>query len=262
MRRTLELQPGHVDAKTLLAELEVRAGNTAVALALAEELIKQHPKLAVGLSLKGDVLVHSKRFAEAVPVFEAGFALQRKAAFVLKLHQTHALLGNLERGEKVVDDWLRENPDDLATRQFIADYSLSVRRYSVARRHYEALAEAMPKNQQVLNNLAVVYDELKDSRALQVADRAYHLNTRNPYVADTYAWMLVRFGRPERGRDILKTAVEAAPGIPDLRHHYAVALANSGQRKEARGELERAFSLKGQLTDEAGARKLLEQLRN
>ncbi|RPI44205.1 MAG: PEP-CTERM system TPR-repeat protein PrsT [Betaproteobacteria bacterium] len=262
LRNALRLKKDYVEAKLQLAQLEVRAGNTAVALGLAEDLIRQLPKSSIGYSVKGDVLVHSRRFAEAIPVFEAAFARQRASVFVLKLHQAEALAGRIERGEKVVEDWLRESPNDLTTRLFVADYSLSVKRYQVARRHYEALVAAMPKNQQVLNNLAIVYDELKDPRALEFADRAYHLNTRNPYVADTYGWMLVRLGRPERGRDILREAIKVAPSIPDLRYHHAVALAKSGQRKEARGELERAFSLPGKVTQEADAKALLEQLRN
>jgi len=262
LRQALVLKPDYVEAKVQLAQLEVQAGNTAVALGIAEEIIKQLPKSSVGLSVKGDVLVHSKRFAEAIPVFEAAFAIQKTQAFVLKLHQTYALTGKIEHGEKVVDDWLQQYPKDLATRQFVADYSLSVKRYRVAQKHYEALAAAMPKNQQIQNNLAIIYDELKDPRALEFADRAYQLNTRNPYVADTYGWMLVRLGRPERGRDILKQAVEAAPTVPDLRYHYAVALAKSGLRKEARSEVERASSMRGKVTQEADAKALLEQLRN
>ncbi|MPZ45928.1 MAG: PEP-CTERM system TPR-repeat protein PrsT [Betaproteobacteria bacterium] len=261
-RNALELKPDYIEAKVALAQLEVQAGNTQAALSLAADLITQLPRSAVGLSVKGDILVHSKRFSEAIAAFEAAFAVQKTPALVIKLHQTHALLGKVERGEEIVDQWLQVHPKDFDTRQFVADYSLQAKRYSTAQKHYEALAEAMPNNQQVLNNLAVVYDELKDPRALQAADRAYRLNTRNSFVADTYGWMLVRLGRPERGRDILRQAIELASAVPDIRYHYAVGLAKTGQRKEARSELERAFSLRGKLTQEADAKALLEQLRN
>jgi putative PEP-CTERM system TPR-repeat lipoprotein len=262
LRNALELKPDYAEAKVALAQLEAQAGNTEAALALAADLIKHFPRSAVGLSVKGDVLVHSKRFAEALAAFEAAFALQKAPALVIKLHQTHALLGKVERGEEIVNQWLQAHPKDLATRQFVADYSLRAKRYATAREHYQLLTEAMPNNQQILNNLAIVYDELHDPRALQTADNAYRLNTRNPFVADTYGWMLVRLGRPERGRDILKQAIELAPAVPDIRYHHAVALAKTGQRKEARSELERAFSLRGKLRQEVEAKALLEQLRN
>ena len=68
--------------------------------------------------------------------------------------------------------------------------------------------------------------------------------------------------RHERGRDMLKEAVAQAPAVPDMPYHYAVALVKSGQRKEARSELERAFSLNGTFSYEAEAKKLLEQVKN
>ena len=261
-KNALALHPDFMEAKVRLAQLEGKAGNTAFALRLAHELQQQLPKSGLGLTLKGDVLALSNRMAEAIPAFESAFAIEKSPALVLKLHQAYAQTGRVERGEKIVDEWLRSNPHDVRTRQFVADYSMSIGRHRVAQGHYGALAAAMPKNQQVLNNLALAYEALKDPRALETADRAHHLDTRNPYVADTYGWMLARLGRPERARDIFKEAIMLAPAIPDLRYHYAVALAESGQRKEARSQLERAFSLKGKLTEENAAKALLEELRN
>ena len=261
-RNALALQPTFLEAKVALTQLEVKAGNTSTALKLADEIIQQFPKSAFGLVLKGDVLALSNRFAEAIPVLEAAYAREKNAQLVLKLHQAYAQAGKIESGEKVVDDWLQQQPKDMRTRQIIAEYSMSIKRFHVAQKHYEALAQMMPKNQQVLNNLANIYDTFNDRRALETADQAYQLDTRNPYVADTYAWMLVRLGRPERGRDILKDAITRAPNIRDMRYHYAVALAKTGQRKEARSEIDRAFSLKGSFSYEADAKKLLEELKN
>lgn len=262
LRKAIELDPDGFEAKTHLAQFEAKIGNFPAALALADDVIRKLPKSSVGYSVKGDILTQAKRYAEAVPVFEQALAYQRTPLFVVKLHQAHAFAGSIERGEKVVDDWLRENPKDWATRRFVADYSFGVRRYRIAQVHYEALVAAYPKEQQFLNNLALSYDALKDPRAMRTAEQAYLLNPRNPYAADTFGWLLVRADRVERAREILKEAVERAPEIPDIRHHYGVALAKLGLRKEARSELERAFSLKGGVTQEAEAKALLEALRN
>ena len=262
LRKAIELDPNGFEATSHLAQVEAKIGNIPVALALAEEVILKLPKSSVGYSVKGDVLVHAKRYVEAIPAFERAFAYQRTPVFALKLHQAHAFAGSIERGEKMVDDWLRENPKDWATRRFIADFSFGVRRFRVAQAHYEALVAAYPKEQQLLNNLALAYDALDDSRAIRTAEQAYLLNPHNPYVADTLGWLLVRAGRIEKARELLKEAVERAPEIPDIRYHYGVALAKWGQRKEARSELERAFSLRGRVSQEAEAKALLESLRN
>lgn len=262
LRKAIELEPNGFEAKSHLAQFEAKIGNIPAALALAEDVIRKLPKSSVGYSVKGDVLIHAKRYADAIRAFEQAFTYQRTPVFALKLHQAHAFAGSIERGEKVVDDWLRDNPKDWATRRFVADYSFGVRRFRVAQAHYEVLVDAYPREQQLLNNLALAYDALNDPRAMRMAEQAYQLNPHNPYVADTVGWLLVRAGRTERARDVLKEAVERAPDIPDIRYHYGVALSKLGHRKEARSELERAFSLRGRVSQEAEAKALLEALRN
>jgi predicted Zn-dependent protease len=102
---------------------------------------------------------------------------------------------------------------------------------------YELLARDERSNAMVLNNLAWLYHEAGDSRAEATAKRAYDGAPRNGAIADTYGWILVQSGKVAPGLPILEQAVKDAGSGPEVHYHYAVALANAGQRDKARAEL-------------------------
>jgi predicted Zn-dependent protease len=103
--------------------------------------------------------------------------------------------------------------------------------------HYELLARGPDPNVAALNNLAWLYHETKDRRAIETAELAYSLAPTTPAVADTLGWILLRAGDKARSVSILKTAASAGAD-PEIRYHYGVALAESGDRASARRELE------------------------
>jgi predicted Zn-dependent protease len=84
-----------------------------------------------------------------------------------------------------------------------------------------------------MNNLAWLYHEKKDPRALAIAEKAYNEAPQAAAVADTYGWILIQNRNIEKGLEILQKAAEAAPGEPQIQLHFAHALAESGQRDRA-----------------------------
>jgi len=96
---------------------------------------------------------------------------------------------------------------------------------------YEFVAENGPANAIVLNNLAWLYHEGNDSRAESTASRAFRMDPGNIAIADTYGWILVENDKVKEGLKIL-ASIEARGG-PDVRYHYAAALARSGDVKGA-----------------------------
>jgi tetratricopeptide (TPR) repeat protein len=90
----------------------------------------------------------------------------------------------------------------------------------------------------VLNNLAWLYHEAGDKRALELAKRAHELAPESPEILDTYGWILFVEGSREQGLALLKKAEERAPDNPDVGYHTASALHNSGETALARDKLD------------------------
>ena len=88
-----------------------------------------------------------------------------------------------------------------------------------------------------LNNLAWLYFEDGDSRALDLAQRAHNRAPERAEIIDTYGWLLIKGGRLEKGLSLLEKAAKRAPENGDIRYHLAAALAKAGDQTRARNEL-------------------------
>lgn len=261
LRKALELKPDLQEALILLAKLEAEGSNRDEALKLVERVKKLAPNAPSGFLLEGDVEMLSKKYANAAKAYERAYAIRKSGFIAAQLHQTYLRLGKPEIGEAVVSKWLEENPSDAKTRQYLADASMKASRLSTAVTQYEWLAQNQPRNQQVLNNLAWAYNESADARAVATAQRAFSLDEANPAAADTYGWILYRNAQYPEAVGMLARAVALAPNSRDIRFHYAQALAKTGDRKNARLELERVLAGSTPFARQLEAKALLDQLK-
>lgn len=87
---------------------------------------------------------------------------------------------------------------------------------------YELLLRSNPRSPGVLNNLAWLYHETGDARALPTARKAYELAPKVPDIADTYGWILVQAGQVDAGLPLLRAASVASDN-PQIDKHYAEA---------------------------------------
>lgn len=89
----------------------------------------------------------------------------------------------------------------------------------------------------VLNNLAEIYLDAGDKRALALAEAAYNLAPRQAETLDTLGWVHVRQGEATKGLELLRAAYSRASRRPSIRFHLAVALSQLGRHDEARAHL-------------------------
>lgn len=88
----------------------------------------------------------------------------------------------------------------------------------------------------VLNNAAVALDRLgRRGEALSLAQRAHAMTPDDPQVQDTLGWTMLRAGGSKpRALSLIRSASNAMPGNLQIRWHLANALAENGQRAEAK----------------------------
>ena len=122
---------------------------------------------------------------------------------------------------------------------------------------YEAMAA--DGNPVVLNNLAWLYMETGDQRAIATAEKALDLAPDNADVADTLGWILVQFGQPERGISYIRQSSQKKPSDATVRYHLGVAYLEAGRTQAGRTALEEAIGL-GEFPEIDDARRRLEAL--
>jgi putative PEP-CTERM system TPR-repeat lipoprotein len=262
LKRALALKPDFVAAQAALVGLELRAGRFPEAMKIAQQVQKQNAKSAVGFMLEGDVLSRQKQFSRAAKAYENAYGITKSGALAIKLHSAYAQAGKPDEGDARLAQWLKESPNDNVARLYAAESDLKRGRYKEAIANYELLQQKQLNNIVLLNNLAWAYQQVKDRRALETAERAYKLKPDMPGVADTLGYILIEMGDTKRGLELLQQAVANAPKNPALRYHLAQGWFKAGDKAKARDELTRLLSTDAKFPERAEAVKLLRQLNN
>lgn len=238
--QALKVDPANVEAKRLLIGLALRDKDYARALELAHQVQKDHPKASVGFALEGEVLMAQRDFQTAAKRFETAYGLGSSGALAIDLHRAYAAAGDRAKAEHKIGQWLAEHPRDVAARMYLAEAQLKAGQFPQAAAQYEISLKQNPKNLLALNNLAWLYQQLHDPRAVSTAEQAYTLQPDNPAVADTLGWILIERGDLKRGLELVRKALAKAkaPEAAEMRYHLAVGLERIGNKAQARAELQ------------------------
>lgn len=242
IKKALQLQPDYPMAVAAYSELLLIKKQPDQALAQATTLQKKHPDRAFGYSLEGDILMKLGKPAQAVAPYEKGWALSKAPDLAIKITNALHLSGKAAEAEKRLNLAIQQAPQDPRLQLFRAELSLNNKQYNQAAEQLEALLKIQPNNAAALNNLALAYQQNKDSRALATADAAYKLIGDSPSIMDTLGWILVERGDTKRALPLLQRAASLAPDAYDIGYHLAVGYNTAGNKVEARKELHRILS--------------------
>ncbi len=259
LAKMLALQPNHVRAISALAALEAQEGATDQALTRARKLQQSDSKSPIGYALEGDLYMMQRSFASAARAYEAALTRAESRVLVIKLHEARQR-ANRPDSTKPLESWLAKHPDDATVRLVLAQAYQRQGEPKTAIYQYELLLKNQPNNAVALNNLAWLYHENKDPRAVEIAKRAHELRPQDGAITDTFGWLLLESGEIQRGTELLRRAAEQAPNVPEIRYHLAVALVKAGAREEARKTLKELINSGKSFKDLAKAKELLQQL--
>jgi putative PEP-CTERM system TPR-repeat lipoprotein len=255
----LRADPGSIPASAALITLDLREGRGDAAKSKIAELKTLHPDDATVAILDGDIAMASRSYKEAADAYARAARLAPSGAVALRAYRANQL-GGAPDAIAPLQAWLQRQPNDLAVRLALAEAYVKSGQRDRAVKEYEMLAGSERPHAMALNNLAWLYHENGDSRASQTAQRAYAAAPQVAAIADTYGWILVSGGDVQRGLPILQKAAAEAKSMPDIRYHYAAALAKAGRQDEARRELEAITRGEPKFASAADALKLLASL--
>jgi cytochrome c-type biogenesis protein CcmH/NrfG len=95
---------------------------------------------------------------------------------------------------------------------------------------------------------------------LGTAEKAYRLTPENAAVIDTYGWIMLHQGDKKEALALIREAVSKSPTNPDIRYHLAQALADNGNREQAKKEVSRLLRDYGDFEEKSAATRLAETL--
>ncbi|HEY0687098.1 MAG TPA: XrtA/PEP-CTERM system TPR-repeat protein PrsT [Steroidobacter sp.] len=258
LEKALSLQPNWLPAVGALAFLEVQEGREAAALERIEALKRIQPKDPAVLALEGEVYSVLRRYEDAAKSFDAAAALRPSGELAIKSYQAR-LTGKLPDAVTPLERWARDNPDNTGFSTVLADAYIKTGERQKAVALYQQILARQPKNVPALNNLAWLYYELHDERAVATARQAYALAPQSPAIMDTLGWILVETGNVTEGLALLERA--ATPkASPEIRYHFAAALARSGAKERAKEQLSALLGNETTFASREAAQRLLGEL--
>ena len=219
----------------------------------------QQPDSPLGYDREGDLHLAQNNIPQAVRAYQQAIDKGAGSVGLVKWFRAQ-VIDNPQVAEQRLDDWLKQHPKDHAARAYAAEYAMRRGRNKEAIAHYETINRLTPNKALLLNNLANLYLLEKDRRALATAEQALKLAPNSPVVQDTLGWILVQQGQAPRGLEWLKKAVAQAPKQAAIRYHHAAALAQTGNKAQARQELEKLLADTSKFPEADAARALLKRL--
>ena len=238
LQQALKIKPDHQPSLDALIRLEMKDNKPEKSMQIARQAQVQLPKSSLGFEREGDIHLYQNHPELAVKAYERAQAISASSNGLIKLHRAQTLAGNAQAADQILDNWIKQHPADLVVRAYAAENHRANGRNKEAIAQYQAILQQAPQNSIALNNLAGLYQRVADARALPTAEQALKLDPENPALQDTLGWILVEQGQAGRGLDLLRQALTKAPKNVSIRYHHAIALARTGDKAQARKELE------------------------
>jgi putative PEP-CTERM system TPR-repeat lipoprotein len=242
LKKALALDPDLLDAQMTLLNVLLGQKKFAEAASLAASVQQRHPDLPAGYKLEGDLHSAQQQPAPALKAYERAFRLGNSGALLIQVHGALVSLGKAAEADARMALWFKDHPDDVATRLYYASSKLVMHDDKAAIEQLEAVLRQDPANVIALNDLAWTYQRVGDRHALALAEQAYRLAPASPAIMDTLGWICLASGDLARALPLLQKASALAPDASEIRYHFALVLAKSGDKRGARRELERLLA--------------------
>jgi putative PEP-CTERM system TPR-repeat lipoprotein len=240
--------------------IDLKSTGMDAALATADRLQSQDRDFPGIKALKGDIYLAANRPADAVTAFTEANNAAPSSLLVTRLAGAMLRAGHGDDANKLLLDWLGKHADDMVAAEQVAEISIATGKLDDAVKYLELLLKQKPHDPVALNNLAWVYQQQgNDTKAQSLARQAYVLSP-SPQTADTLGWILTTGGNARDGVALLRQASGDNTADPRILYHYAVALKDTGNKDEAKKQLETVVENKAEFKEKVEAQKLLDDM--
>ena len=258
--KAVNTQIEYLPAQIKFIQALLQTGKANKAKEYATALRTKHPKMAFSYRLMGDVYLQQGSYKNAIKNYQQAMEKDPSTQHAILIYQAKNKAGNHTGAISFLQQWLQSHPKDQIAKMALAEGNLQLGNLKIAKTMYEKLLENNPNFPEILNNLANIYHQLNDKRALSTAEKAYKYAPEAVSINDTLGWILANQGQAERSLRYLRDAHFRDSNNPEIRYHLAFALDKLGRFDEAKKELNAALNNGQQFHDVTKARQLQKKL--
>lgn len=219
----VKLYPENADLLANLIQTEIAANNIPEAQKLLDQFAQTDENEGARLFLQGVIRFAEKNPEEGIKLFRTSWGIIQTDGVADAIFSHYQRTNQPELAQKFADEWAEKLPNSYRAALIKAMTAQSQNNADEALKWYEKTVELAPNMPAALNNLAWMYYERKDERALDLAKRAYQNAPQSPAILDTYGWILVETGKVQEGIKILEQAVAIDPEAKEIQEHLVEA---------------------------------------
>jgi len=223
--KSIALFPQNLNYLAGLIEAEIASGNFTEAQKLLDQYESNTETAPAKLFLQARINIASNKPEEALKNYLESWNVRATEISAEAIYDYYYKNNKKAEAAKFAKEWLAKLPNSSRANLISAVEAQQSNNLGESVKLYEKTVELAPSNAAALNNLAWLYYENKDPRALEVAKKAYELAPTVPEIMDTYGWILVESGQVAEGIKFLEKAASAASGNAEIKDHLAKAKA-------------------------------------
>lgn len=232
-KKALAIKNDYIPAHVILYNSGMKTNNKNIAIKSINIIKDNIPDSHIPYEMEADYYLSVNNHGTAVKKLQQAWEKQQNIQLANKLMQTYFHLKQDTIAFDAWDEIAAKHKNDLKL-QII--YSLALQKnkqFSKAQRILESQLKAYPDNAILLNNLANLYFDTNDKRALKIAKKALKLSPDNPAVQDTVGWIYTeQFKDYHKGIPLLKLAYKSTDN-KQIKKHLIKALNDAGRSSEA-----------------------------
>lgn len=223
LMHAVKLQPENASFLGNLIETEIAAKNIPEAQKLLDQFIKVPENEGERLFLQGLIRFAEDKKEEGIQLYLDSWAAKPLESVAEQIFSFYQKAGEKAKAEEFLASWIEKSPNSKTASLMMAVTAQSKNNVDDALVWYEKSVELNPNMPAALNNLAWLYYERKDPRALEYAKKAYDMAPNTAPIVDTYGWILVEKGELEKGIELLSKAVQLDPESKEISDHLKEA---------------------------------------
>ncbi|PXX92000.1 hypothetical protein DIT71_09175 [Marinobacter vulgaris] len=239
LRRGRILFPDNEEIGLQAAAIQFSQGEAKEARDILRDVKQQHPESAAPFRIEARYFERQGEFQEAAELYQLALELEQSVELAIAHARALSRSGQLGTAVESLENARQSFPRNPQILMNLAMLHQQNEAPEKAIPPYEELLEITPQNVVALNNLAWIYHQQGDDRAMELARQAYELNSENAAIADTYGWILLKAGQTEQSLPVLEKAHELQPDSEEIALHLAEAYRANGRDADAKRVLEK-----------------------
>lgn len=261
LQKTLEIAPDYTSARIRLAALMLKEGQKDDAEKHIQILKEQTENNSDVHILEGKLAEAFGNAEQARGSYMESFEQAKNNINLLRASNSNWKMGDRSEAVKMLEDWLKEYPDDNLVRLDLANRYIALDRNAEAIASYREIIKSSPKNIVALNNLSWLLQDTKPEEALQFANQASTLAPQSTELKDTLAMALLSTGDAAQAQRVIDKVLDKRPDNLTYRYHKALILNKQGKSKQASVELKAIIDRNVEFPEKKEAEALYSSIR-